>query len=132
MSYLLDTDIVSDLVRAPNGRVAERIREVGELRVATSIVVAAELRYGAARRGSERLTRQVETILGALTVLPLDEPVDEIYGDVRAELDAAGTPIGANDLLIAAQAIALDAVVVTGNAREFGRVPGLRIENWLR
>ena len=132
MSYLLDTDIVSDLVRAPDGRVAARIREVGELRVATSIVVAAELRYGAARRGSERLTRQVETILGALTVLPLDEPVDEIYGDVRAELDAAGTPIGANDLLIAAHAIALDVVVITGNEREFGRVPGLRIENWLR
>jgi tRNA(fMet)-specific endonuclease VapC len=132
MSYLLDTDIVSDLVRAPNGRVAARIREVGELRVATSIVVAAELRYGAARRGSERLTRQVETILGALTVLPLDEPVDEVYGDVRAELEAAGTPIGANDLLIAAHAIALDFVVVTGNEREFERVPGLRIENWLR
>lgn len=131
MSYLLDTNIVSDLVRSPAGRVATRIRAVGELRVATSIVVAAELRYGAARRGSERLTRQVEAVLAAMTVLPLDAPVDEVYGELRAELETAGTPIGGNDLLIAAHAIALDFVVVTANEREFGRVPGLRVENWI-
>ena len=132
MAYLLDTSIVSDLVREPSGRIATRIREVGELRVSTSIIVAAELRYGAARRGSDRLTRQVEAVLGAMTVLPFDEPADFAYGDLRAELEAAGTPIGGNDLLIAAHALALGLTVVTANDREFARVPDLPVENWLR
>lgn len=131
MAYLLDTNILSDLVRDPHGRVAARIRQVGELRVATSVIVAAELRYGAARRGSERLTRQVESILGALAVLPFDAPADSIYADIRAELDVAGASIGGNDLLIAAHARALDFIVVTANTREFGRVRGLACENWL-
>jgi len=132
MSYLLDTSIVSELVRLPGGVVAERIRAVGEAAVATSIVVAAELRYGAARRGSDRLTRQVDAVLGAMTILPLEEPADTTYAKVRSELEAAGTPIGGNDLLIAAHALTLNRTVVTANEREFGRVPGLRVENWLR
>ena len=131
MAWLLDTSVVSDLVRAPAGRVADRIREVGELRIATSEIVSAELRFGAARRASERLTRQVEAVLAAMTVLPWDRPADEVYGGIRARLEAAGTPIGGNDLLIAAHALALDMVLVTGNTREFQRVPNLRVENWL-
>ena len=74
MRYLLDTNIVSELIRNPQGRVTERIREVGEAQVATSIIVAAELRYGAAKKGSARLTAQVEAVLGALEVLPFEEP----------------------------------------------------------
>jgi tRNA(fMet)-specific endonuclease VapC len=130
--FLLDTNILSDLVRNPQGRVAEKIGKVGEDAVATSIIVAAELRYGAAKKGSKRLTAQLETILGALEVISLEAPADAAYADVRVALEAAGTPIGANDLLIAAQALALDMVLVTDNEREFARVVGLKIENWLK
>jgi tRNA(fMet)-specific endonuclease VapC len=132
MKYLLDTNVVSDLVRAPRGRVAERVRVVGEDRVCTSIVVAAELRYGAANKGSTRLTEQLEAVLGALDILPLDEPADATYGSIRVHLERTGQPIGANDLLIAAQAVALGHTLVTDNEREFMRVQGLVCENWLR
>ena len=132
MRYLLDTNTVSDLVRHPRGGVAERVREVGEAQICTSIVVAAELRYGAEKSGSERLTTQLEAVLGALDVLPLEAPADIAYGRVRAQLERVGRPIGGNDLLIAAQAIALGHTVVTDNEAEFTRIDGLRCENWLR
>lgn len=132
MRYLLDTNIVSDLVRDPHGRITQRIRKVGEARVCTSIIVAAELRYGSAKKGSPRLTAQLEAILSALEVLPFDAPADAAYGVLRAHLEKDGKPIGANDLLIAAQALSLGYVLVTDNAREFARVDGLRCENWLR
>lgn len=130
--FLLDTNIVSDLVRNPQGRTSAKIAELGEDAVATSIIVAAELRYGAAKKGSQRLAAQLEAILAALEVIPLEAPADATYGATRVALEAAGTPIGANDLLIAAQTLALDMVLVTNNEREFERVAGLRIENWLR
>ncbi len=130
--YLLDTNIVSDLVRNPQGRAAAKIAEVGEDAVATSIIVAAELRYGAAKKASPRLTAQLEAVLGVLEVIALEAPADASYGAARVALEAAGTPIGANDLLIAAQALALDMIVVTDNEREFARVDGLTLENWLR
>jgi tRNA(fMet)-specific endonuclease VapC len=132
MRYLLDTNIVSDLVRNPQGQAAKRIRKVGESRVCTSIIVAAELRCGAAKKGSQRLTAQLEAVLGALEVLPFESPADATYGRLRAQLESAGTPIGGNDLLIAAHATALGYTVVTDNAREFGRIQGLRCENWRR
>lgn len=132
MAYLLDTNIVSDLVRRPQGAVAERIREVGEANVCTSIIVAAELRYGAAKKGSPRLTAQLEAILAALMVLPLEVPADDVYGRLRAQLERVGQPIGGNDLLIAAQAVALGHVLVTDNESEFGRIDALTCQNWLR
>ena len=132
MRYLLDTNILSDLVRNPNGRIAERIRKVGETQICTSIIVAAELRYGSEKKGSPRLTAQLAAVLGALEVLPFGVPADRTYGLLRARLEQSGKPIGANDLLIAAQAIALGHVLVTDNEREFARVDGLRYENWLR
>jgi tRNA(fMet)-specific endonuclease VapC len=130
--YLLDTNSVSDLVRRPRGRVAKRIAQVGASAVATSIIVAAEARYGAAKNASPRLAAQLQTVLAALDVIPFETPADIEYGALRTRLEAAGTPIGGHDLLIAAQALALGMTVVTGNEREFRRVPGLRIENWLR
>ncbi|KAF0185694.1 MAG: putative nucleic acid-binding protein contains PIN domain [Caulobacteraceae bacterium] len=130
--FLLDTNIVSDLVRNPQGRTSAKIAELGEDAVATSIIVAAELRYGAAKKGSQRLAEQLETILAAMEVIPLEAPADATYGATRVALEAAGTPIGANDLLIAAQTLALDMVLVTNNEREFERVSGLKVENWLR
>jgi tRNA(fMet)-specific endonuclease VapC len=132
MRYLLDTNIVSDLVRNPQGRVAERIRKIGEARVCTSIIVAAELRYGAVKKGSPRLTAQLEVVLGALDVPPLEAPADAAYGLARARLEQAGTPIGDNDLLIAAHAIALGYTMVTDNEAEFARIGGFACENWLR
>ena len=132
MDYLLDTNIVSDLVRNPQGRVTARIRAVGEARVSTSIIVAAELRYGAAKRGAPRLTAQLEAVLAALEVLPFEAPADAAYGRLRAGLEAAGQPIGGNDLLVAAQALALGHTIVTDNDREFARIAELPRENWLR
>jgi tRNA(fMet)-specific endonuclease VapC len=132
MRYLLDTNTVSELVRDPGGRVAQRIGEVGETQVCTSIIVAAELRYGAAKRRFRRLSAQLETVLGVLGVLPFEAPADAVYGVLRARLERAGTPIGANDLLIAAQAIALGCALVTDNQREFTRIDNLAQENWLR
>lgn len=124
---------MSDLVRNPRGRIAEHVRKVGEPRVCTSIIVAAELRYGAAKRGSPRLAAQLEAILGALEVLPFEASADGAYGRIRTRLEqAAGTPIGGNDLLIAAHAVALGYTVVTDNEAEFGRVEGLPRENWLQ
>lgn len=132
MRFLLDTNIVSDLVRHPRGRIARRIGTVGEQQVCTSIIVAAELRYGAAKKGSPRLSAQLDAVLGAMEVLPLESPVEVIYGGLRADLEKSGRPIGANDLLIAAHVLALGQILVTDNAREFSRIKGLVVENWLR
>jgi len=132
MRYLLDTNIVSNLVRNPGGKVAQRIRMVGEAHVCTSIIVAAELRYGAAKKGSLRLSSQLEAVLGALEVLPFEAPADSAYGLLRTRLEKAGRPIGGNDLLIAAQALAVGYTIVTDNEKEFARVEGLRLENWVR
>lgn len=132
MRYLLDTNIVSDLVRNPQGRITQRIRKVGEAQIATSIIVAAELRYGSTKEASPRLAAQLEAVLSALEVLPFESPADVTYGVLRTRLEQSGKPIGANDLLIAAQAVALGLVLVTDNEREFSRVHGLNYENWLR
>ena len=131
MRYLLDTNIVSAVIRDPQGHVTERIREVGEANVATSIIVAAELRYGAAKKGSARLTAQVEAVLGALEVLPFEDPADCVYGVLRAGLEQKGQPIGGNDLLIAAHALSLGFTLVTANEREFSKIEDLPCENWL-
>ena len=127
---MLDTDIVSDLVRRPDGETAQRAASLEPGTTAISIIVAAELRYGAERRKSERLTQQLERVLSALETLPLAEPADAHYGEIRSELEGMGLPIGHNDLLIAAHARSLGATLVTRNTREFGRVPGLEIESW--
>jgi tRNA(fMet)-specific endonuclease VapC len=132
MRYLLDTNIVSDLVRNPGGRVAQHVREVGEEQVYTSVIVAAELRYGAAKKDSPRLSAQLEVVLRALEVLPLEPPVDSVYGQIRANLERAGKMIGGNDLLISSHAISLGDVLVTANEREFSQIADLAVENWLK
>lgn len=130
--YLLDSNAVSDLVRNPDGLIADRIRRVGESHIATSAIVASEIRYGAEKKGSKKLTAQVAAVLERLQVLPFSVPADKTYGLLRAQLERIGRPIGALDLLIAAHALTLGYTVVTDNVREFSRVRGLRIENWLR
>lgn len=122
MIYLLDTSIVSPLMESPAGRIAARIAEVAPATIVTSVVVPAELRYGIAWRGSEKLQNRLESLLKTLVVEPLQAPVDEVYGRLRAEMRRAGCEIGANDMLIAAHAFTLGAIMVTDNVREFGRV----------
>ncbi len=129
--YLLDTNILSDLIRNPQGKAARRIAKAGEENICTSIIVAAELRYGCAKSGSARLRKAVDDLLSEIDVLPFEAPADADYGVIRASLESAGTPIGGNDLLIAAHAKSLGAIVVTANMQEFRRVGGVKAENWL-
>jgi tRNA(fMet)-specific endonuclease VapC len=131
LRFLLDTDAVSDLVRNPQGNVARMIAHHGEQSVATSVVVTSELRFGAMKRSSERLTAQLNIVLDELEILPLEPPADLRYAEIRVSLERAGTPIGPNDMLIAAHALALDLILVTGNTREFARVPMLSAVDWV-
>lgn len=131
LRYLLDTNIVSNLVRRPDGAAARRLLAAGPERVALSIVVTCEIRFGLLKVGSRQLAQRLGRILEHFEVLPLEAPADAHYADIRTALERAGTPIGPNDLLIAAQARALDLILVTDNEREFSRVPDLRMENWL-
>jgi len=129
--YLLDTNIISDMIRNPFGQVASRIEQIDPKSICTSIIVAAELRYGCAKKRSEKLLAKVEAVLATIPVLPLDAPADAEYGGIRAELESAGQPIGGNDLLIGAHAYALRLILVTDNTKEFSRIRRLTIENWL-
>jgi tRNA(fMet)-specific endonuclease VapC len=132
MSFLLDTTVISDLLRHPEGAAAMAVDRVGEANVFTSIIVAAELRFGVAKRGSRRLAALVDGVLERIGITGLTAPADRLYAELRHHLQRRGTPIGSNDLLIAAHSLAMGSVLVTDNVREFSRVPGLTIENWLR
>ena len=129
--YSLDTNNLSDLVRQPQGAVAGRIEEVGEETICTSIIVAAELRFGAEKSDSDKLVDRVNMILSAIDILPLESPADREYGKLRHYLSRKGTLIGPNDMLIAAQALSAGLIAVTANTGELSRVPGLSVENWL-
>lgn len=129
--YLLDTHIVSDLIRSPQETTRQRIEAVGAERVFTSAIVACEVRFGARKRGSPRLARQAEAVLGAIEILPLTDAASDAYARFRVALERAGTPIGPNDLLIAAQTATLGMTLVTDNVAEFRRVPKLAVVNWL-
>ena len=90
------------------------------------------MRFGAVKRKSLALSRAIEDFIARTVVLPFEPPADEVYANIRADLENVGTPIGGNDMLIAAHALALDATLVTDNVREFSRIEGLKLENWLR
>ena len=128
--YLLDTNVLSHLVRRP-GDLTRKIAAAGEKQICTSIVVACELRFGARKKGSAVLTARVDQLLGALEVMPLDGGVDRVYAEIRESLESSGQPIGGNDYLIAAHALTKDCVLVTQNLNEFRRVPNLAVESWL-
>lgn len=124
--------MLSDLVRRPLGAVGQMVILRGEGRMLTSIIAAAELRYGASKAFTSELANAVKSVLERIEVAPLESPADEVYGRIRADLERQGQIIGLNDMLIAAHALALDCTLVTDNIREFSRVPDLRLENWLR
>ena len=128
---MLDTNIVSELARNPQGVVFDRIQACGADAVCVSVITAAELRFGCAKKGSPRLTAQIETILQGVQVLPFEVPADAEYGRIRSELERAGTHIGPNDVLIGAHACAVGAVLVTANDAAFRRIRNLQVETWL-
>lgn len=127
---MLDTNALSELIRNPQGALARQLGAIAPERICTSIVAACELRFGALRKGSAPLTRRVEQLLGALTVLPFEPPADAHYADIRATLERRGKPIGSHDLLIAAHARSRGMVLITRNLGEFRRVPKLPAEGW--
>jgi tRNA(fMet)-specific endonuclease VapC len=128
---MLDTNMISEALKNPHGGTAKRILRAGQRNICTSVIVAAELRYGATKKRSARLLKAIEDLFGEIQVLPFDLPADAEYGRIRAALEWAGTPIGGNDMLIAAHAHAVGATIISDNVREFGRVDGLTVENWL-
>lgn len=129
--YLLDTNILSELIKRPSGSIMRRIATQGEETICTSIIVASELRFGAAKKGSPSLRAKVEQIIANIEVLALDVDADDHYAEIRSDLEQRGLAIGPNDLLIAAHARSLGLILVTNNVREFSRVPGLVVENWV-
>lgn len=130
LRYMFDTNVVSALVRDPRGALARRVAALPPGSFGISLVVAGELRYGVKRRNSRRLAKQVEAVLSGIPILSPNEPTDRHYGEIRSALERIGRPIGQNDLWIAAHARAVGAIMVTGNLREFRRVPQLRVEDW--
>ena len=130
-TYLLDTNMLSAIIKQPTGEVAQHLLLLDASQVTTSIIVACELRFGAAKKNSLVLAQRVEQLLAIMTVYPLEPYADKYYGQIRADLESKGQLIGQNDLLIAAHTLALDVILVTDNVREFARVPNLKLENWL-
>lgn len=132
MKYLLDTDTVSHLIRGSSPALIKRATKLGAGEAGISVVTRGELAYGAALKPLKaQLRATFERILGAMDVLPLGAEVAGHYGEIKAALRLAGQPIGPNDLWIAAHARALKRTLVTHNVREFQRVPGLKVEDWL-
>src|ERR1051326_2346115 len=123
-AYLLDTNIVSDVLRHPHGKAAMRILNAGIDRLRISIVAAAEIRFGLVRRNAAALAAKLDELIGQVIVVPFEAPADIFYAEIRADLERRGKLIGPNDLMIAAHALALDRVLVTDNVREFTRVKG--------
>ncbi len=128
---MLDTNIVSSMMRQGPGRLWQRIERYGVPNVCVSIISVCELRYGADLRQSQRLHDEISEVLTVIEPIAFASPAAEMYGRMRQQLTAMGKPIGPNDLFIAAHALALDLTLITDNIREFSRVPNLRVENWL-
>jgi tRNA(fMet)-specific endonuclease VapC len=130
--YLLDTNICIYIAKHKPPEVLARFERLAEGEVAMSLITFGELRYGANRSANAiKALETIETLAAAIPVVNLDLVVATHYGEIRARLAAAGTPIGNNDLWIAAHARSADLILVTNNAAEFRRVPGLRVENWV-
>lgn len=130
--YLLDTNILSDLIKHPHSVFAQKIANLERDCFCTNLVIACELRYGVKKKGSVKLTAKVEALLSEMDVLGLNnEAISEHYTSLRVFLEKRGQVIGSNDMLIAAHALALGVTLITANVGEFTRVPDLRVENWL-
>lgn len=131
-AFLLDTNTCIYIINRRPAGVFERFAGLGYGQVGISSITGAELCFGVSKSGSARNQRALDKFLAPLELRPFDDDAMRQYGNLRAELEARGTPIGAMDLLIAAHALALGSVLVTNNLREFQRVPGLELENWAK
>jgi tRNA(fMet)-specific endonuclease VapC len=130
MLRTLDTNICSYILRRHPVDMIERFALLDRRTLWLSVVVAAELRFGAAKLSSPRFQSAIEAWLAGFDVRPWPLAATHHYASIRAALERSGRPIGGMDLMIAAHAMAEDSVVVTNNAREFHRVPGLAVEEW--
>ena len=132
MKYLLDTNVISNVIKYPERDAANQVAQTRAGELWTSIIVSAELKFGYTKVSSDRLKRLVEGVLASFEIAPWDSPADQVYARLRTDLEKSARPISQNDMLIAAHALALDAVLVTANEGEFSRVSGLKVENWVR
>ena len=128
---LLDTNICIYIINAKPPAVLARFQQYRLGDIGLCSVVAAELAYGVAKSGSARNRQALEMFLAPLTILPFDAAAVWAYGDLRADLERRGTPVGSLDTMIAAHALSLQAMLVTNNTREFAKVPGLQLDNWV-
>jgi len=128
---LLDTNICIYIINAKPQAVLKRFQEYRMGEIGLCSVVAAELAFGVAKSGSARNRQALEMFLAPLAILPFDDPAFWAYGDLRADLERRGTPIGSLDTMIAAHALSQQATLITNNTREFAQVPGLHVENWV-
>lgn len=129
--YLLDTNACADYLNGRHAPVVERIQACRPGDLVISSLVEAELRYGVHRSVHRRANdARLQVLLANVDSVPFDSKAAAVYGRIRSILEAAGRPIGPNDLLIAAHALALQLILVTDNVAEFDRVPGLKVENW--
>jgi tRNA(fMet)-specific endonuclease VapC len=132
MRYLLDTNIISDLMRNPEGKISKKIAEIGEKYIFTSVLAIGEVRYGIEKRRSEKHATALKNIMPFINPEPWKAPADRHYATIRLAIEAMGLPVGQLDMLLGAQALASGAVFVTANEKHFRHMPGLIIENWLR
>jgi tRNA(fMet)-specific endonuclease VapC len=130
MKYLVDTDICIYIINERPKRVLERFKAETPGDVAVSSVTVGELAFGVAKTKSQRNREALQAFLFPMEIVPFDAGVAMVYGEVRAELEVNGHPIGPLDTMIAAHARALGLILVTNNIREFSRVPSLVVENW--
>ena len=130
MRRTLDTNICSYILRRHPASMIERFATLDRSQLWLSAIVAAELRFGAAKLASPRFSAAVEAWLSGFDVRPWPLDATHHYAHLRSTLERAGTPVGAMDMLIAAHAIAEDSAIITNNAREYLRVPGLAVEEW--
>jgi tRNA(fMet)-specific endonuclease VapC len=128
--FMLDTNVISDIVRNPTGNSARRAMAEPDREFGISVIVAAEIRYGIAQNPSQRNAKAMTEVLSAVRVFPFEKESDVEYGNLRAAMSRAGKSLSQNDMLIAAHALALDATLVTDDGA-FVHVPGLKTENWL-
>jgi len=130
--YMLDTDMCSHIIKEHPVGVQQRFRKIAMEQLCISVVTYAELIYGVERSSSKRVNRPViEDFVRHLDVMDWNSEAADQYGAIRAELEAAGTLIGAMDMMIAAHAKSIKAVLVTNNQKHFTKVKGLKVENWV-
>ena len=133
--WLLDTNILSAIIKNPSGMAATKAMAIARThpgQLVTSVVVECELAFGAQRVGSTALVQKISQLLQLIAPQPFGQDGVAHYANIRTQLEKSGAPMGPNDTFIAAHALALGATLVTDNETEFRRVPGLRVENWLR